>query len=1003
MAKRDDADSPVQYKGVMVSSTFTDLKEHRAALVNAINAQQLKHIAMEDDSAKPAGDVIDSSLQMVSDAAAYVGVISHKYGQIPECAERNPDGLSLTELEFNKARELGRPVLLFIMGDDHLLKPGDVEKDPDKHTKLVAFRENAKRLKSDSSIHRVYKVFNDLHDFALSATQSLGELHEYLAEKDHVTTEYDRVSSDLLPIPPAFYAEPPYIGSHRFVGRKEQLVTLSQWAAPADSHPILLFEAIGGTGKSMLTWEWTTKYSTTVRWAGRFWYSFYEKGAVMADFCQRALAYMTQRPLEELRKKKTVELGELLLHQLRARPWLLILDGLERVLVSYHRFDAAQVADEDAGISDKIADRDPCAAIRPEDDDLLHALAAAAPSKLLLTSRLIPRVLLNQASQPIPGVLRLPLPGLHPTDAEELLRSCGITGTPEEIQSFLTSHCDCHPLVTGVLAGLINDYLPHRGNFDAWVADPAEGGRVNLARLDLVQKRNHILLAGFAALSEMSRQLLSTLALLPEAVDFQTLSAFNPHLVCAPEQVTESEERNDLLKALAETVRDLEKRGLLQYDQAARRYDLHPVVRAVAAGGLHDEERNRYGQRVVDHFSQQPHRPYGEAETLADVQGSLHIVRTLLRMDRLAQAIKVYRGDLANALRYNLESDVEILALLRPFFREGWSVADRRLSSWDRAYLATDVASALQGIGKLDDALTLHGIALSMALREQDWKRCRLGLRNIADVLDLQNRPAKQERHLLWALDLAKLADDNAGLFVTRLTRWGQLVLLGRWSQAAAVWQILDRMGRNWPRNNYRAGEAEYLYAHSRLLQGDLTEGLLLRAEQLAQRGKSRLTIRELHGLRGQWRLEQEEWQLAARSLYEAIRMAHETGMRDEAAETRLALAKFRLGQLPNARHVAEQLAIRPPVANLPLAKLWLALDEPVEARNHALHAYQYAWADGEPYVNRYELDQARALLEQLNADIPNLPPYNAAKDEKLPWEDEVTSAIEKLRAKESR
>ena len=70
---------------------------------------------------------------------------------------------------------------------------------------------------------------------------------------------------------------------------------------------MLLFEAIGGTGKSMLTWEWITRHATAVRTAtGRalFWYSFYERGAVMADFCRRALAYMTRRPLASSRRSK---------------------------------------------------------------------------------------------------------------------------------------------------------------------------------------------------------------------------------------------------------------------------------------------------------------------------------------------------------------------------------------------------------------------------------------------------------------------------------------------------------------------------------------------------------------------------------------------------------------------------------------------------------------------------------------------------------------------------
>ena len=182
----------------------------------------------------------------------------------------------------------------------------------------------------------------------------------------------------------------------------------------------------------MLTWEWTVNHASAAApdWAGTFWYSFYEKGAVMADFCRRALAYMTGQPLDALRKKRQPELSGQLLRQLQARPWLLVLDGLERVLVAYHRYDAAQVADEEAGRTDEIGRRDPSAAIRPQDDELLRALAGAAPSKILITSRLVPRALLNQAGQPIPGVLHEHLPGLRPADAEALLRAAASAVTP---------------------------------------------------------------------------------------------------------------------------------------------------------------------------------------------------------------------------------------------------------------------------------------------------------------------------------------------------------------------------------------------------------------------------------------------------------------------------------------------------------------------------------------------------------------------------------------------
>lgn len=95
-----------------------------------------------------------------------------------------------------------------------------------------------------------------------------------------------------IPRPPSLYAEPDYIASNKFIGRKSELEELNNWARPADPAAILLLEAIGGNGKSMLTWEWTNNHAAKVRldWAGGFWYSFYEKGAIMADFCQRALA-----------------------------------------------------------------------------------------------------------------------------------------------------------------------------------------------------------------------------------------------------------------------------------------------------------------------------------------------------------------------------------------------------------------------------------------------------------------------------------------------------------------------------------------------------------------------------------------------------------------------------------------------------------------------------------------------------------------------------------------
>jgi hypothetical protein len=227
----DTHSPPRTFLGVMVSSTFTDLEAHRAELIWIINGQALHALVMESDSAKPVGDVIDSSLQMVHDSAAYVGLISKKYGQTPPCVRRNPGERSITELEFDEALRLGRPILLFIMGDAHQVLEADVELDPVKRAKLSVFRERAKK-EANSEVHRVYAVFESREQFAKQAAQSIAELRRHLEESAPRGVPSSGARGAIRA--PDFCSEPPYVGSHAFVGRTAQLDTLSDWARPAD-------------------------------------------------------------------------------------------------------------------------------------------------------------------------------------------------------------------------------------------------------------------------------------------------------------------------------------------------------------------------------------------------------------------------------------------------------------------------------------------------------------------------------------------------------------------------------------------------------------------------------------------------------------------------------------------------------------------------------------------------------------------------------------------------
>jgi hypothetical protein len=346
-----------------------------------------------------------------------------------------------------------------------------------------------------------------------------------------------------------------------------------------------------------------------------------------------------------------------------------------------------------------------------------------------------------------------------------------------------------------------------------------------------------------------------------------------------------------------------------------------------------------------------------------------------------------------------LEAYAEALSLLRPYFPQGWAALPDSAGEWAGSYLANSAGFALNWTGEPAKSLAAFGAALAAALRASNWEEVGFGLRNIGSTFARWNSRALEDRCSRYGLKAAILTADQEQIFKARLDLFAYLAVVGQWAEAAALWNLIEPMGRDWSRAGYRPGYAEFWFAQYRFWRGDLEEKHLAGAEQLTRTGKNREGIRRLHALRGEWLLERGEWARACESFREAVSMARAVGQIDAIAETQMALAQFRLGQLNQPRHIAEQLANAANVSHRALADLWLAIGEREQAEKHALAAYKWAWADGEPYVRRYDLDKARAILETLGAEIPNLPPFDPSKIEKFPYEDEVAAAIEKLQA----
>ena len=161
----------------MLSSTYKELAEHRRAIEQAVLGQELFPVAMENDAALPDHDLISASLAKVEEADAYVGLISYRYGQAPEDADRNPSRLSLTELEFRRALDRKIPICMFIMHDEHMVPRSAVNAEGDvERAKLKTFVDLAKK-------DRIYAEFKSVDDLKAKAVQSLVKLREAIEKR----------------------------------------------------------------------------------------------------------------------------------------------------------------------------------------------------------------------------------------------------------------------------------------------------------------------------------------------------------------------------------------------------------------------------------------------------------------------------------------------------------------------------------------------------------------------------------------------------------------------------------------------------------------------------------------------------------------------------------------------------------------------------------------------------------------------------------------------------
>ena len=269
------------------------------------------------------------------------------------------------------------------------------------------------------------------------------------------------------------------------------------------------------------------------------WWSFYESDAHYENFIIRALAYASGQIRTSRARAQVAGARGPALALLDEQPFLLVLDGLERILLAYARMDAAQMLDDD--LDERTANRVARAHGLPESaaqsfigkhqlrltadqraGQFLRRLARVRASRLLISTRLYPAELQTDTGDPLPGCSAVFLPGLTDDDALNLWREFKVSGSREQLLPLFRSFGN-YPLLVRALAGEVAGYRPAPRDFDQWRAD--NPGFDPAAQLDLKNAKTHVLEYALRGLGETQRKVLHTLAAFRMPATWDTLRA----------------------------------------------------------------------------------------------------------------------------------------------------------------------------------------------------------------------------------------------------------------------------------------------------------------------------------------------------------------------------------------------------------------------------------------------------------------------------------------------
>lgn len=763
------------------------------------------------------------------------------------------------------------------------------------------------------------------------------------------------------------------------IGRGDLLSDLHRWRRAEGAASIQVLYAMGGTGKTALAWTFFTEaFSSNTPPCGGLWYSFYERGASFKQFLDELRTYVSEWASKGIGTPPEPESVDETFQKLRDLPFLIVLDGFERVLMAYHQPGGA-AAGRQASTDDRAAQESSThehhsltRGVSPLVDSFLASLTDQLTSRVLITTRLVPRAVLNVAGDPRPNVKVERLGDLQDDEAVELCVAYGLRDDREAILR-VANRFGNHALLTKILAARVALDREHPRDLAAWAAAHPE---FDPGLMSVTETQRHVLDYALSLLEPREATILHYTAALRGVGTYDDLK----DLILAADGAAMSQ--GDLEAGLGR----LDDLNLVAWDREANLYELHPLVSATVWQRMPGELRRSVNQTIVTCW----HGPIPN-----NIERAKHVFAAFASLERYDDAWWFFSNHLKDfidplASNGSAEELLELLLLLMS--KEHRPHAPLRARR-DRASFLSLLAVAQELQGELVlavDMFRIHRPLCRNAACPAHEARVLSRIGRFCEADALLRRVINHLRSIgdtdseiavlrNWAGLRLKVSDDPIEPVAARFA--SLIRTLGRSSRAEQLKSLLS-IRISLAQEAHRRGERSAMARWTRLVnRARFTSKTAYETSSAAE------LLGDLHRERGEYRE-------AYNAYTEAIEIARASRLFAEQPSLKVDLGECarRLGLQSEARELADEALNDAMRIGLPTteARACLLLSVLAEdegdrqlARTFAVKAYELAWCDGPPYAAIHLLNDAERRIRELGDEVPRgLPSAHGSGDE---------------------